>query len=102
MDKTNINKITYRINPGKLSITNQHLFAERLKNEIELMFPDLAVVVVSKNKFSRQSLLELECSLPNYCYQIELDHVNNQIHLLALDLEERLIEQISAARISAA
>ena len=102
MIKTTANKIRYKIKLNKLSLANQQLFAERLKDEIELIFPDLAVLVVSKNKFSRQSLLELECSLPNYSYQIELEHIYNQIDILALDLEQRLIEQISSARFSAA
>ncbi len=100
MVKKFVNKFRYKINVTNLGTANQHLFAERLKNELLLLFPNLDVIVISKKKSNRQAVLELECTLANHTLQ--LSDIKTQINLLATDLEQRLLEQINAARLSAA
>lgn len=100
MVKKFVNKFSYKISLNSLGVSNQHLFAERLKNEILLLFPNLEVSVISKKKFNRQALLELECTLSNSSFQIS--DIKHQIDILAIDLEHRLLEHITAARLSAA
>lgn len=96
------NKFNYKINLNNLEITNQHLFAERLKNEILTIYPNVEIIIVSRKKRNRHPLLELECFLSDSHQSQKQQQIKHHIGQLALDVEERLLEQIIAAKLSAA
>ncbi len=99
MVKITANKINYKINLHSLELANQHLFAERLKNEILVVYPSVEIIIVSKKKLNRHPLLELECFFPDAS---QAQYIKHHIDEIALDVEERLVEQINTAKSSAA